>query len=45
MLYHNFYLGSGGALVGLLLNTSNFSAMKIAFQKEGFVVAEIVPNV
>jgi len=40
-----YRLGSGGAIVGLLLNTSNFPAMKSAFQKEGFVVAEIVPNV
>jgi hypothetical protein len=36
--------GSGGAIVGLLLDAAKFEAMKNDFQKEGFVVADLIPN-
>jgi hypothetical protein len=39
------FLGSGGAIVGLLLDSSKFCSMKNEFQKEGFVVADIIPNI
>lgn len=36
--------GSGGAVVGLSLDTTKLAEMKKAFQAEGFVICDIIPN-
>lgn len=37
--------GSGGAVVGLLLDSSNWDEMKSAYEEEGFVFVKLIPNI
>ncbi|XP_030834314.1 probable glucuronokinase 2 [Strongylocentrotus purpuratus] len=38
------FSGSGGAVIGLCLDTDKLAELKSAFQTEGFVVCDVIPN-
>ena len=38
-------IGSGGAIVGLLPDSSTFEEMKKDYENEGFVVTKVIPNI
>ena len=39
-----YFAGSGGAILGLLLEEEKYDALKRAYESEGFVVTRVVPN-